>query len=72
MEAKKLKEILDLTKEEKLELVQTLWDNISEEYQPDISSEQLKIIKERLVRIDTGETKLLDWDEIKKEYRKFE
>lgn len=72
MEAEKLKEILSLSKEEKLELVQTLWDNISEEYQPDISREQLKIIKERLERIDKGETKLKDWDEIKKKYGKFE
>ncbi len=72
MEAGKLKEILSLTKEEKLEFVQTLWDNITEEYQPDISEEQIKIIKERLERIDNGSTKLIGLDEFKKSYIKFE
>jgi len=72
MEAEKLKEILSLSKEEKLELVQTLGDNMSEEYQPDISREQLKIIKARLERIDSGETKLIGLDEFKKRYIKFE
>lgn len=72
MEARKLKEILNLSKEEKLELVQTLWDNICEEYQLHITKEQLKIINERLERIDKGETKLKEWNKIKKKYSKFE
>lgn len=72
MEAEKLKEILSLSKEEKLELVQALWDSISKEYIPDISEEQIRIIKERLERIDKGESKLIDFDEFKERYRKYE
>jgi len=73
MEAEKLKEILNLSKEEKIELVQTLWDSISAgEDNPEIPKEHIKILKERLNRIDSGETRVRDWEEVKKKYFKFD
>ena len=72
MEAKKLKEILDLSKEEKIELVHALCVNIEEEYLPDLTTEHIKIIKERFEMIDNDETELRDWDEVKKKYIKFD
>lgn len=72
MDVQKLNEILNLSKEEKLELVQILWDNISKEYISDISDEQIKLINDRLERIDNGESKLIDLNEFKKRYIKFE
>jgi len=72
MKAQMLNEILSLSKEEKLELVQVLWDNISKEYIPEISEEQIKLINDRLERIDKGESKLVDIDDFKKRYSGFE
>jgi hypothetical protein len=46
--------------------------DLKEETPPELTKEQIKLIKERLKRIDSGETKLMDWDDVKKKFSRFE
>lgn len=71
MEAKRLNEILKLSKEEKIELVEELRKNLEQESE-DISAEGLETRKIRFERIEKGEEELRDWDEIKKKFIRFD
>jgi len=61
-----IKELLNLPKDEKIDLVQTLWDSIAEEQSnSEISDEHKKILDDRLEKINDGSMKFKSWDEIK-------
>ena len=58
METNKLKEIMNLSKPEKLNLLKTLCENIIDEHQKDLSEKQIRDIKDRL---EEAEILLLDY-----------
>ena len=58
-----------LSKEDKLELVHLLWDDIANEPDSlDIPNWHKKILDERLEKIQSGEATFRPWSEIKKKY----
>ncbi len=60
-----------LNREEKIELVQELWDDISSAPpSTDIPEEHRKILEETLKRIDDGKSQFSIWEEVKVKYRK--
>ncbi len=64
-----LKEILTLSKDERLELMEVIWDSLNEEMQDsEIPDWHKEILDERLKKIEKGEARFKDWDEIKKKY----
>ena len=65
----KLKELLELSKEEKIELVQTLWDSIADEKSIEpVSDKHKEILQERIKRINSGRAKFKNWEDIKSRY----
>ena len=58
MEQEELKKLQQLSKEEKIEVVQMLWDDIARnQNQVDIPEEHKKILDQRLNKIQRGERK---------------
>ncbi len=71
MTKQQLKEILNLSKEEKIELVQALWDDIaSDKSEHLIPKEHKKLLEQTLRRITEGESQFKEWNEIKEKYGK--
>ena len=70
MEKEQLEKLGKLTRQEKFEIVQFLWDNIAKE-QADmlIPVDHQRIINERLEKIRSGNAKFKSWDEIKLKYK---
>ncbi|MEA3446389.1 MAG: addiction module protein [Bacteroidota bacterium] len=69
MEKMQLELIHSLTRNDKFELVQELWDDIAKEQNDlEIPEEHQKILDERLERIKSGKATFRSWDEIKKKY----
>ena len=65
-----LNSILNLSKEDKIELVQLLWDNIASEKDEDSIPEWHKeLLETRLLRIKQGKTKFKDWADVMKKYK---
>ena len=65
MDNTKLQEILNLSKDEKLELVQTLWDNIAEEqYKSDVSKEHIIELEKRMKKFDDNTAKFISREEV--------
>ncbi len=61
----------NLNREEKIELVQELWDDISSApVSPDISEEHKKILQETLSRIEEGKSQFSMWEDVKVKYGK--
>lgn len=64
-------QILQLPKEEKLKLMEVLWEDLSRDPDylepPAWHEEELRKTRERLER---GEEEILDWSDVKKELRK--
>ena len=60
----------DMTKKEKLEAMEMLWDDICRNI-PDFSSPAWheQILKEREERLKKGKEKVLDWNQAKKDLR---
>ena len=72
MTKEKIKEILSLSREEKIELVQTLWDDISTQTPSanEIPEEHKKLLERTLHRISKGETQFNKWEDVKAKYGK--
>jgi putative addiction module component (TIGR02574 family) len=71
MTKEKLNEILNLSRDEKIELVQTLWDDISSKESTDeISPEHKQLLDETLQRIEEGKTQFSQWGEVRVKYGK--
>jgi len=69
MDNTKLQEILNLSRDEKIELVQTLWNNITEDKTiPDVPEEHILELKKRLKKIDDGTAKFISWDDVQKKF----
>ena len=70
MEKEELKKLQQLSKEEKIEVVQMLWDDIARnQNQVDIPEEHKRILDQRLEKMQEGKAKFKSWDEISKKYK---
>jgi putative addiction module component (TIGR02574 family) len=66
-----LKEILKLSVDERIHLVQTIWDSIAIETEiSDISNEHKKIIDERLKAHKKNPNDVVSWEEVKTSVKK--
>jgi len=61
-----IKELKELSVEEKLLITEMLWDSLKEENLP-LSENQLNIIREREEKYKAGKSKLYSWEEVKSE-----
>jgi len=67
MENSKLQEILKLSRDERLEIVKSIWDSIAEEQDNmEIPKEQLVELKKRLEKINNGTAKFIQWEDVEK------
>lgn len=64
----KLKEILQLSVEKRIHLIQTIWDSIAEEaLNADLSEEHKAILKDRYESYQSNPDDNVSWEEVKKE-----
>lgn len=64
-----IKELKELSIEEKLSITEMLWDSLKDEDIP-LSESQLNIIREREEKYKAGESRLYSWEEVKSEKTK--
>ena len=59
-------EIKTLSSEEKVRIMEVIWEDMRERYEktPD-SPELIELLHERRARAESGEAKILEWDKIK-------
>lgn len=63
------KEIEKLTADEKLELIEQLWDDINEKKMgTGTPAHHKKILTERIEKLNSGKTTFKPWEEIKQKY----
>ncbi len=58
------KEYQNLSTEEKLDLVEELWESIRQDANIELSDAHKKVLDEREAEILSGNAKLLSWDEV--------
>lgn len=62
-------EIRKLPIREKFEILEALWEDMRDEIEDaDIPESHKKLLDERRARIESGEEKLLDWEDVKNSY----
>ena len=70
MEDTLIKELKRLNKNEKLLLVEALWDSIvSDPDQPDVPDHHKTILENRLKTLEADKAKGSTWDEVRKKYQ---
>ncbi|HEY4785424.1 MAG TPA: addiction module protein [Bacteroidales bacterium] len=70
MTKNQLEELRKLPKEDKIQLVQMLWDDIAKDQNfDDLPDEHKRLLEERLESIKMGKAAFKSWDDVK---RKFE
>jgi putative addiction module component (TIGR02574 family) len=66
-----IKKILKLSVDERIHLVQTIWDSIAIDSEvSEISTEHKKILDERLLAHKNNPNDVVSWEEIKKSVKK--
>lgn len=71
MSQTEIQEIFKLSRDEKIELVQLLWDDIAKDTNSlDLLPPQIEELDRRLERINNGNAKFKPWEEIKNKYQK--
>jgi putative addiction module component (TIGR02574 family) len=69
MNTLQINQLQKLSFNEKIELIQILWDDIAKEQDKlDIPEEHIKILEERLKIIGKGEAKYRSWESISTKY----
>jgi putative addiction module component (TIGR02574 family) len=64
-----LRTLLKLTRKEKIELAQTLWEDVaSGENKEKISDDHKEKLEKTLKNISSGKTKFRSWNEVKKNF----
>ncbi len=61
-------EITKLSKREKFQIMEVLWDDMRstiDQAETDIPMNHKDILDSRRARVENGDSKLLDWDEVK-------
>jgi putative addiction module component (TIGR02574 family) len=70
MSQSKLQELLNLNRDDKIELVQLLWDNISQDAEfINLHPSQIEELDKRLKKINNGKAVFKSWDEVKIKYQ---
>ena len=73
MTAIQINKLLKLKRDEKIELVQLLWDDIAKETTTiNIPQSHKELVEHRLQKIQKGFGKFKSWEEIKKKYQRGE
>jgi putative addiction module component (TIGR02574 family) len=71
MSMTEIKEILKLSVDERIHLVQTIWDSIAIDNEvSEISTEHKKILDERLLAHKNNPNDVVSWEEVKKSVKK--
>ncbi|MBS1593769.1 MAG: addiction module protein [Bacteroidetes bacterium] len=71
MDKSQIAELHKLPVEEKLQLVQELWDDIARDNSLEsISKEHKEILDQRIAKINSGEATFRPWSEVKAKYKK--
>ena len=66
-----IKDILKLSIDERIHLVQTIWDSIATDTESSgISEEHMKVLDERLERHKDHPDEIVSWDEVKESVKK--
>ena len=66
-----MSELHKLSVNDKIKLVQDLWDDIAEEQSIDtLSAEHIRILEERLQKINSGEAHFKPWSEIQAKFNR--
>jgi putative addiction module component (TIGR02574 family) len=66
-----LEEILKLSKEERIKLVETVWDSIEQEANDSpLTDEQLSELRRRRAAYDAGDMPVYSWEEVKRSITK--
>ncbi len=64
-------EIVPLSVEERIQLVQAIWDSIADEQSlPPLSDAEKQLLDRRIADLDTHPEKVLTWEEIKTHVRR--
>lgn len=59
-------EVKDLPLNEKFQILEILWEEMSEKVEDiGVSKEDQRLLDKRLERIESGEVKIYDWDDVK-------
>ncbi|MDF1658195.1 MAG: addiction module protein [Verrucomicrobiales bacterium] len=59
-------ELRQLPTEEKVLMMETLWDDLREHFDnAEVSDDQKRLLDQRRTRVESGESRLLEWDEVK-------
>lgn len=62
-------EIKKLPLREKFQILEALWEDMRDEIEDaDIPEDHRKLLDERRAKVESGEEKLLDWDQVKGSY----
>ncbi|MFA7235084.1 MAG: addiction module protein [Terrimicrobiaceae bacterium] len=55
-----------LPTDEKIRIMEAIWEDMREHYEEaPVSQEVMALLRERQARVQSGEVKLLDWDQVK-------
>lgn len=55
-----------LPADEKIRIMEAIWEDMREHYEKaPVSEEVMALLRERQARVQSGEAKLLDWDQVK-------
>lgn len=62
-------EIRKLPLREKLQILEALWEDMGSKIEDaEVPEEHRKLLDERRAKVESGEEKLLDWDQVKGSY----
>lgn len=72
MDKLQIKQLFALSRNKKIELVLTLWDNIAQEQMDgEIPDDHKELLDKRMQNIQSGNTKFKSWEEVKQKYQSF-
>ena len=63
-----LQEIFDLSVDERMEVIEKIWDSIDKS-QIEMPASHEEELERRLARYESGETRFFTWEEVKKDLR---
>jgi putative addiction module component (TIGR02574 family) len=61
-----LKELMELTPEERIQLAEDLWDSIAPEEMPPLTDEQMAEMDRRLAEHERDPSSALPWEDVRK------
>jgi putative addiction module component (TIGR02574 family) len=69
MTEQQIEELHKLSREEKIQLAQMLWEDVANEQDNDnLPEDHKEILEERLSRINKGEAKFRSWEDVRRKY----